>query len=55
MSCSLLEPMLTDLSQDFRLSFLELAYVGSSSGQERERLFKVGDTLLSQGPMTDKV
>lgn len=49
--------MQTDLCQDFRLPFLELAHVGGSSGQERERqkLFKVGDTLLCQWPMTDKL
>lgn len=57
MSYSLSEPMLTDLSQDFRLSFLRLACVGGSCGQARERqkLFKVGDTLLTQWPMTDKL
>lgn len=56
-SHGLLEPTLTDLSQDFRLSFLKLACVGGSCGQERERqkLFKVGDTLLTQWPMADKL
>lgn len=56
-SYSLLEPTLTDLSQDFRLSFLRLACVGGSCGQEREcqKLFKIGDTLLTQRSMADKL